>query len=117
MGPWELLRWQWEGYPRYHVTHANLLLHLVSAPFFWAGTLLLLWGLLTLDWVEVVLGIVCLLVPVIAQGVGHKRLEATPPAKFTSAWNFMARFTLEQWVNFPRFLLSGGWVRAFRDAR
>lgn len=117
MGPVSLLRWQWDGYPRYHTTRANLLLHLCTMPFFWVGTGLLLLGLFTLAWPPAVAGFVCLLVPVIAQGFGHKRLETTPPAAFTSPWNFVARFCLEQWINFPRYVLSGGWGRAFRDAR
>ena len=117
MGPLDLLRWQWEGYPRYHTSRPNLLLHLCTMPLFWAGTVLLLVGLLTLSWATLVLGMVCLLVPVIAQGVGHQRLGSTPPAPFSSPWNFVARFVLEQWVNFPRYVLSGYWSRAFRDAR
>ena len=117
MGPGELLRWQWQGYPRYHTTRANLLLHLSSVPFFWAGTLLMLGGLFTLSWSSVLAGLFCLSVPVIVQGLGHKRLESTPPAPFSSAWNFVARFCLEQWINLPRFVLSGGWARAWRGAR
>ena len=114
MGPAELLRWQWEGYPRYHARRANLLLHICSVPFFWAGTVLLLVGALSLNWVWTAVGFACLLVPVIVQGIGHKRLESTPPAPFTSPWNFIARFCLEQWINFPRFLLSGAWWNNLR---
>lgn len=117
MGAAELLRWQWANYPGTHATRANLLLHICTMPFFWAGTLLSLAGLLTLRWPPVVLGFACLLVPVIAQGFGHKRLEPNPPAPFTNPWNFVARLTLEQWITFPRYVLSGGWGRAYRDAR
>ena len=28
-----------------------------------------------------------------------------------SASNFVGRLFLEQWVTFPRFVLSGGWAR------
>lgn len=113
MGPAELLRWQWSHYPEAHTTRANLLLHISTAPFFWAGTLLLLVGLFTLRWGLAVLGFACLLVPLIAQGLGHKRLESRPPRPFTGPWNFVARFCLEQWINFPRYVLSGGWGRAY----
>ncbi|HEY3646056.1 MAG TPA: terminase [Gammaproteobacteria bacterium] len=116
MGPRELLRWQWEGYPRYHTRRASLLLHLFSMPFFWAGTLLLSMALVTLSGSLALWGFLCLPVPVIAQGFGHKRIEPTAAAPFTSPWNFVARFCLEQWINLPRFILSGGWGRAFRDA-
>ncbi len=115
MGPRELLRWQWQGYPRYHGSRVNLLLHVFSVPFFWAGTVLLIAALLTLRWPLLVASLGCMLVALIAQGRGHK-LEAEPPAKFTSPWNFAARFCLEQWINFPRFLLSSGWWNNFRSA-
>lgn len=113
MGPAELLRWQWANYPEAHTTRANLLLHIFTAPFFWAGTALLLAGLFTLNWGPALLGLACLPVPLMAQGLGHKRLEPNPPLPFTGPWNFVARFCLEQWINFPRFVLSGGWGRAF----
>jgi hypothetical protein len=117
MGPMELLRWQWIHYPEAHTTRSNLLLHICTAPFFWAGTVLLLVGLFTLSWGPGVLGFACLLVPLMAQGLGHKRLESQAPAPFTGPWNFVGRFCLEQWINFPRFVLSGSWGRAFNENR
>lgn len=116
MGPAGLLRWQWANYPSAHRNRANLLLHLGTVPLFWAGTLVLLLALVRLSWPAAVTGVVCLLVPMVAQGFGHRRLEAEPPAPFTSPWNFIARLVLEQWITFPRYVLSGGWRRAFRDA-
>jgi len=115
----ELLRWQWEGYPRAHGNPVNLWLHILTAPFYWAGTVLLVLALLRLSWLLLVIGLVCILVTLLAQGRGHK-LEANPPAPFTSPWNFIARLFLEQWITFPRFVLSGGWARnlaAGRDGR
>lgn len=116
MGPAELLRWQWEGYPRYHAHRVNLLLHVCSAPFFWAGTVVLAMAAVRLSLGLALMGVGCMLVALAAQGRGHK-LETEPPVRFTGPWNFVARLCLEQWINFPRFLLSGGWSRAFRDAR
>jgi hypothetical protein len=112
MGPVELLRWQWDNYPDAHRSRTNLFLHLCTAPFFWAGTALLLVGLCTLSWAPAVAGLAGLLLPLIAQGLGHKQ-ESQPPLPFTGPWNFVARFCLEQWINFPRFVLSGGWWRTF----
>ena len=114
MGPGELLRWQWQAYPGNHVTRVNLLLHIFTVPFFWAGTVLLVLGLAGLSWPLLVLGSACILVPLIAQGRGHK-LEPMPPAKFTGPWNFVARLFLEQWITFPRFVLTGGWWRNYRS--
>ena len=38
----ELLRWQWEGYPRYHRARVNLLVHIVAVPLFLLGNIGLL---------------------------------------------------------------------------
>jgi len=73
MDPAELLKWQWDGYPRYHQSRTNLLLHIVVVPLFLAGNLALVVGL-----------------------VGGSFLE--------------------QWINFPRFVLSGKWLRALRQS-
>jgi len=35
---------------------------------------------------------------------------------FTGPLNAMSRIFLEQWVTFPRFVLSGGWSHAMRAA-
>ena len=112
-----LLRWQWANYPGTHTIRANLLLHLGTMPFFWLGTVLLLSGLSTLSWRTALSSLGCSLVPLVAQGFGHKRLETKAPAPFTSPWNFLARFSLKQWVTSPRYELSGGWSRAIRDAQ
>ena len=67
MGLRELLRWQWGLYPGTHCDRANLLLHICTAPFFWAGTVILLLGLFTFSWGPAALGFVCVLVALIAQ--------------------------------------------------
>ena len=111
-----LLSWQWAGYPDTHRSRANLLLHLGTIPLFWAGTVLLVVGLLRLSWTVVMVAVACLVVPVLAQGFGHKQLEAQAPAPFTSPWDFIARLVLEQWITFPRYVLSGGLWDAFRTS-
>ncbi len=116
MGPVELLRWQWEGYPCAHGNRVNLWLHIFTAPFYWLGTVLLVLGVVELRWPQLVLGLASMLVTLIAQGRGHK-LEVNPPAPFTSPWNFLARLFLEQWINFPRFVLTGGWRRKLSAAQ
>ena len=117
MGPAELLRWQWKEYPKAHRTRTNLLLHIITAPLFLAGTVLLVVSALALSGLPAILGAAGILTALIAQGQGHK-LEPMPPAPFTGPGNFIARLFLEQWINFPRYVLSGGWWRAWRgDAR
>ena len=115
----ELLRWQWGGYSRAHGNPMNLWLHIFTAPFFWIGTVFLVMALFKLSWSLLLLGFGFILVTLIAQGRGHK-MEVNPPAPFTSPWNFVARLFMEQWITFPRFVLSGSWARnlaAGRDGR
>ncbi len=106
-----LLAWQWEGYARYHQSRANLLTHIVLVPLFLAGNVALIVGAIRLDWIEVVAGIALMAVSMALQGRGH-RGEVVPPVPFSSAGNAFARIFLEQWITFPRFVLSGGWWRA-----
>jgi hypothetical protein len=116
MGISKLLAWQWEGYAQYHQSRANLLMHMVLVPLFLAGNVALLVGAMRQDWIEAVAGAACTLVSIALQGRGH-RGEPVPPVPFSSAGNALARIFLEQWITFPRFVLSGGWSRALRGAR
>jgi hypothetical protein len=106
-----LLAWQWEGYPRYHQSRANLLLHIVLVPLFLAGNLALIVGAIRIDWVETLVGAACMGVSIALQGKGHAG-EPVPPVPFSGPANALHRIFLEQWVTFPRFVLTGGWWRA-----
>lgn len=112
----ELLRWQWEGYPRYHCAQYNLLLHIVAVPLFLAGNIELVVALLRGTWTVALGGAIAMVLSVALQGRGHKR-EPVPPEPFTGPRNAVSRILLEQWVNFPRFVLSGGWLQALRRTR
>ena len=111
----ELLRWQWEGYPRYHRTRFNLLLHIVVVPLFLFGNIAVVVALLQRSWIVAVGGVIAMVVSVAMQGRGHGR-EPTPSEPFTGPRNAVSRIFLEQWVTFPRFVLSGGWLHALRHA-
>ena len=69
------------------------------------------------DWIEAVAGAACTFLSIALQGRGHRREEPVPPVPFSSSGNALARIFLEQWITFPRFVLSGGWSRALREAR
>lgn len=109
----ELLRWQWQGYPRYHQSRSNLLLHIVVVPLFLLGNLSLVWATLQGSWLMAALAIAAMVVSVAAQGRGHAK-EPVPPEPFTSKSNAVSRIFCEQWVTFPRFVTSGGWSNALR---
>jgi uncharacterized membrane protein YGL010W len=111
-----LIRWQWEGYQRYHKSRANLLLHIVLVPLFLAANFALIVALLQGVWWLALVALGVMVLSIALQGRAH-RLEAVPPEPFTSALNAMLRIFLEQWVTFPRFVFSGGWSRAIKAAR
>jgi len=111
----ELVRWQWMGYPRYHQSRLNLLIHVVLVPMFVAGNITLVVAVVSRSWSAGVAGIVATALSIGLQGRGH-RSEVVPPEPFSSAGNAAARIFLEQWVTFPRFVLSGGWWRAIRGS-
>ena len=111
----ELLHWQWEGYARYHRTRLNPLLHIVVVPLFLVGNLMLVLALLKGSWAMAVGSAIAMAVSMALQGRGHRR-ESTPPEPFTGALNALLRIFLEQWVTFPRFVGSGGWLYALRHA-
>ena len=110
-----LLRWQWEGYPRYHQSRANLLLHIIVVPLFLIANVVLVVALVERSWWLAFTSVVVMLLSVAVQGRGHRQ-EAVPPEPFTSPLNAVSRIFLEQWVTFPRFILSGGWSRALHAA-
>ncbi len=112
----QLLRWQWEGYPRYHQSRANLLIHIVAVPLFLLGTIALVAAVLQLSLVLLAVAIGCIVVAVALEGRGH-RLEPVSPEPFSGPLNFVSRLFFEQWVTFPRFFLSGGWGAALRKVR
>ena len=105
-----LLQWQYADYHAKHRHKINLWLHIVSTPLAWAGTVAAFavpfgasaWWLLAFatGW----------LAALAIQGYGH-RLEQEAPEPFLGSADFFTRFTAEQLITFPRFVLSGGWRR------
>jgi hypothetical protein len=105
-----LLEWQWSDYSAKHGNRVNLLLHIVAVPLFQIGTVILAYAVIRLSGAAAVLAAVCMVAALVAQGRGHK-LETETPAPFDGAADFVSRFVAEQWVTFPRFVLSGAWYR------
>jgi hypothetical protein len=105
-----LLEWQWSDYAAKHRNRLNLLLHIVSVALFQIGTLILLCAVTMVSGAAAIIGVICMGGALAAQGRGH-RLERETPAPFDGAADFVSRFVAEQWVTFPRFVLSGGNLR------
>jgi len=110
-----LVSWQWEAYPVGHRDRRNLILHLATAPLFIAGTAAVLASPLLGGW-PALAGAAAMLTALIVQGRGHRR-ETSAPIPFTGPGDLVTRFFTEQLINFPRFVLSGGWSRAWRAGR
>jgi phage terminase small subunit len=108
-----LVSWQWSGYAANHAERSNLVLHLVTVPVFIAGLAAALTSPLTgIGWLGA--GIGAMVIALVAQGRGH-RGESAAPVPFTGPGDFASRFLTEQLVSFPRFVVSGGWRRAWRN--
>ena len=109
-----LLAWQWSSYSLAHTDRRNLLIHALTVPLFIAGSALAAATPLV-GWLGLA-GLVPMLAAVALQGSSH-RGEHHPPAPFRSKLDLAARLFAEQWVTFPRFVLTGGFARAWRAAR
>ncbi len=105
-----LLAWQYRNYAECHRDKLNLWLHLYTAPVFIAGVLAAAFHLTAFDLIPVAVSLVFAVVAFGAQTLGHRR-EAMPPQPFDGPVDFIQRVFAEQFVTFPRFLLSGGWMR------
>jgi hypothetical protein len=108
----ELLRWQWRGYARYHQNRTNLLLHIWAVPLFMLASVLVVVAVVTFSLGLLIVAMVGMVLSVAIQGRGHK-LEPVPPEPFTGRANLIGRLFFEQWVTFPRFVLSRGWWHNF----
>ncbi len=110
-----LLKWQWSLYPGAHRDRRNLALHALTAPLFILGTCELLYSPLS-GWRDAARGAALMIFVLYLQGRGHK-LEATTPAPFLGPLDVVRRFFAEQWITFPRYVLSGGFAAAWREAK
>jgi hypothetical protein len=111
-----LLDWQWSDYSSKHRNRTNLLLHILVVPLFDAAMVILIFALISRLFVLAGLALGCILLSMILQGRGHK-LETESPAPFAGTLDFPTRFLAEQWLTFPRFVLSGAWYRNFTQAK
>jgi hypothetical protein len=107
-----LLAWQFRIYANGHRDRRSLAVHAVTVPLFVAGFCAL--GLAPFIGPRLLFfALPAVVLPLVLQGRGH-HLESTGPEPFRGPGDFVARIFVEQWVTFPRFVLSGGFSRAWR---
>ena len=111
----ELIEWQRLDYASKHRLRRTLLVHLAAVPAFIAGNVALVVALSLGMWMAAVLALAVMVGSLAWQGRCH-RGEPERPEPFSGPVDAVARILLEQWVTFPRFALSGGWARAYREA-
>jgi hypothetical protein len=105
-----LLSWQWQTYDRNHRDRLNLLLHMAAVPAFIGGMLAAAMMALQLQWFGALVAFLFAVVAFAVQGIGHKR-EREAPIPFDGPGDFVSRVLVEQFITFPRFVLTGGWMR------
>lgn len=110
-----LAAWQWNLYPHNHTDRRNLVVHVLTTPLFWAGTLAVVTSFVTSFW-SALAGVVLMVAVVAIQGRTHA-LETTPPVPFRGPLDVLGRIFIEQWFTFPRYVVTGGFSRAWRAAR
>lgn len=107
-----LLAWQWSLYPAGHRNRRTLLVHILTVPVFMLGTAGLLLSTLA-GLAPAIGGLVAMVAAMALQGAMHRR-EVVPPVPFRGPLDVLARILAEQWITFPRFVLSGAFARGWR---
>jgi hypothetical protein len=88
----------------------NLWVHVLTVPVFMAGSVVAASSPFT-SLAALPAGLLAMALALAAQGRGHRQ-ETSPPAKFSGPADFVLRIFAEQWITFPRFVLSGELARA-----
>jgi hypothetical protein len=104
-----LLAWQWSTYARNHTDRLNLCVHILAVPMFIAGAMACFMHMIRDEWLGAGYSFVALLLAFVVQALGHKR-ESVAPIPFDGFGDFISRVFAEQFITFPRFVLSGGWL-------
>ncbi|KZN30143.1 hypothetical protein N480_04130 [Pseudoalteromonas luteoviolacea S2607] len=110
----EILEWQWDGYAKYHRSRANLLLHIIAVPFFIVGVILLVLSIFNLSFPLIAISVSLMVGSIVVQGIGHSK-ESLPPEPFTGPTNAILRIILEQLYTFPKFVICGNWLKAYKS--
>jgi 2-hydroxy-palmitic acid dioxygenase Mpo1-like protein len=114
------LNQQWSGYADRHRNKVNLLIHIVTVPLVWIAGIQVVGSLLLMlsglgAFKILVWAVILIAIALFAQSHGNS-MEATKPAPITDWKEFALNAAAEQFVTFPRFVLTGTWLRNFQTA-
>ena len=107
----ELIAWQWKDYHQFHQSKVNLIIHIITMPIFALATLATVFFAIQLNWLAALGSIFAVIVAFGLQGIGHAQ-EKNPSIPFASPAQAIKRILLEQFVSFPKYLLTGGFSKA-----
>ncbi len=108
-----LLARQFSAYRHAHADRRNLLIHALTVPLFLLGNGAVLAAPCTGGW-PALAGLALTAAAFGMQGRGHA-FESGRPSPFSGPLDAVLRILAEQWITFPRFVLSGGFARAWRQ--
>jgi hypothetical protein len=106
---------QFDDYPRVHTERANLLIHIVAVPVFDLSWVAFVAAVAVRSPLGALASVAVAAAAFAAEGRGHA-IELEAPIPFAGPRDVMTRIFAEQFITFPRFVLSGGWSRAYRAA-
>ena len=106
--------WQWRAYPNNHQHPTNLVLHLIAVPLFIVAFLLIACGVFGLNLANFAIGVIGVIAALGLQRHGHT-LEAQASEPFSDRKDAVSRLLVEQFLTFPRYVLSGGLWLAWRE--
>lgn len=106
---------QFSDYPRVHTERANLLIHIVAVPLFDLSWVAFIAAVVGRSPLGAMASIAVATAAFAAEARGHA-IESERPIPFAGLRDVAARIFAEQYVTFPRFVLSGGWLRAYHAA-
>jgi len=112
----DILKWQWNGYNKFHNSRINLWIHIVAVPVFIFGTLCFINSVISLNFFSLIYSVLLMALSIGVQGFGHNK-EEVPAEPFSGAKNAFIRIFLEQLYTFPKFVISGKWYSALRNQK
>lgn len=112
----DILKWQWNGYNKFHKSRVNLWIHIFAVPAFIFGTLSFISSIISLNVFSLIYSAILMIASMGIQGYGHKK-EELPAEPFTGVKNAFIRIFLEQLYTFPKFVISGKWYSALRNQK